>query len=198
MQQENWRGVLADSIVERNLFRSSSSSKLSGMNSVLRFGKLPALEMKTIITKYREAPMKCPIDGSELVRQTYEANIEVENCQQCGGMWLDQRELESIQASREHDYKREINQFPNLVGQAYAMALAKTKPATQCPRCGQAMERREHGGCSQVLIDVCPHCRGVWLDQGEIEALEVFFEKANVETADMRSGFFASLRDFFN
>jgi uncharacterized protein len=141
--------------------------------------------------------MKCPIDGAELSRQTYEAAIDVENCPECGGMWLDHRELERIQTRREHDYSSEIRQLPNLVGQAYAMALAKQKPLIQCPRCNQTMERREHAGCSQLLIDVCPHCRGVWLDQGEIKALEVFFERAKVETADMRSGFFESLSGFF-
>jgi Zn-finger nucleic acid-binding protein len=138
------------------------------------------------------------MDGSELAKQEYEANIEVEKCPQCGGIWLDHRELERIQVSGEHDYRREINRFPSIVEQAYAMALAKSKPPTPCPRCSQDMERREHAGCSQVLVDVCPKCRGVWLDEGELRALEVFFERAAIETADMRSGFFASLTDFFN
>jgi Zn-finger nucleic acid-binding protein len=142
--------------------------------------------------------MKCPIDGGELSRQTYEANIDVDKCLECGGMWLDHQELERIQDTCERDYTDEIKQLPDLVGRAYAMALARSKPPVQCPRCDQAMERREHGSCSQVMIDVCPHCGGIWLDDGEIRALEVFFERARSDTEEIRTGFFARLIDFFD
>lgn len=142
--------------------------------------------------------MKCPIDGGALAPQTYEANIEVDQCGSCGGMWLDPKELERIQDTQDRDYSEEIKQLPDLVGQAYAMALAKSKPAVSCPKCDQTMERREHGSCSQVMIDVCPHCRGIWLDKGEIDALEVFFERTSAETEEVRHGFFARLKDFFD
>ena len=144
--------------------------------------------------------MKCPNDGSELVRQNYEADIEIDRCDACSGSWLDAKELERIQATTEHDYTAEIKQLPNVVDQAYAMALAKSKPAIKCPACesGQELERREHGGCSQILIDVCPKCRGVWLDDGEMSALEIFFERADADTEEIRTGFFASLKSLFS
>ena len=41
--------------------------------------------------------MKCPIDNSELQSQTYEADLTVDVCSECGGMWLDRGELEAIQ-----------------------------------------------------------------------------------------------------
>jgi Zn-finger nucleic acid-binding protein len=150
------------------------------------------LQMETVSTS-----MKCPNDGGELAKHTYEAEIDVDKCPQCDGIWLDHSELERIQSTRERSYTAEIKQIPDLVGQAYAMALAKAKPVLKCPRCNRAMERREHGGCSQILIDVCPSCRGIWLDAGETSALEVFFERAKVETAEMRLGFFGSLLHYF-
>lgn len=37
----------------------------------------------------------------------------------------------------------------------------------KCPRCeNSVLEERERDG---VTIDVCRHCRGVWLDRGELE-----------------------------
>lgn len=141
--------------------------------------------------------MKCPIDGADLASHVHEAAIEVDKCPECGGVWLDHRELERIQDARSNDYTEEIKRLPDLVGQAYAMALARSKEEIHCPKCDQTMERREHGYCSQVLIDSCPHCRGIWLDHQEIGALEVFFERAHAETPKMRSGFFAGLTDFF-
>jgi Zn-finger nucleic acid-binding protein len=141
--------------------------------------------------------MNCPLDGSKLSHQNYEADIEIDKCSECGGMWLDYRELERIQESRERDYADEIKKLPDLVGKAYAMALAQSRPKVHCPSCNEAMERREHGGCSQVMVDVCTHCRGIWLDNSEVGALEVFFERARAETTKMRSGFFASLKNLF-
>jgi Zn-finger nucleic acid-binding protein len=37
-----------------------------------------------------------------------------------------------------------------------------------CPNCGEALRERERSG---IEIDVCPACRGVWLDRGELDKL---------------------------
>lgn len=38
----------------------------------------------------------------------------------------------------------------------------------RCPLCEVSMKEVERRG---VMIDVCPECRGVWLDRGELEKL---------------------------
>jgi hypothetical protein len=39
----------------------------------------------------------------------------------------------------------------------------------KCPRCDAGvLDERERQG---VVVDVCPSCRGVWLDRGELEKL---------------------------
>lgn len=38
----------------------------------------------------------------------------------------------------------------------------------QCPVCGERMREIEKHG---VTIDICPGCKGVWLDRGELEKL---------------------------
>ena len=38
----------------------------------------------------------------------------------------------------------------------------------RCPLCDVAMREVDRRG---VLIDVCPECRGVWLDRGELNKL---------------------------
>jgi uncharacterized protein len=37
-----------------------------------------------------------------------------------------------------------------------------------CPRCEKVLQEREREG---LTIDVCPSCRGIWLDRGELEKL---------------------------
>jgi uncharacterized protein len=41
-------------------------------------------------------------------------------------------------------------------------------PLLTCPNDGAGMQEINRNG---VLIDVCPTCRGVWLDRGELEKL---------------------------
>jgi Zn-finger nucleic acid-binding protein len=137
--------------------------------------------------------MKCPLDGAELVAESYEADIQVDRCPDCGGVWLDAGELARVQETQERDYAAELATQPDLAGRAFDMAVQLAAPARACPACATTMDRREHAYCSQIIVDVCVACGGRWLDAGEIEALEVFFERSHVETPVIRGGFFASL-----
>ena len=37
-----------------------------------------------------------------------------------------------------------------------------------CPVCGERLKEIERSG---VMVDICPSCKGVWLDRGEIDKL---------------------------
>jgi len=141
--------------------------------------------------------MLCPVDRQELTEKEYESGIKVDGCPDCHGAWLDKGELERIQASLEHDFADDIRAVPDTVGRAYAMARAEEAPPRQCPKCGTTLDRVEHGYTSQILVDVCRRCGGVWLDRGELEALELFFERSRRDTAAIRRGFFGSLLGLF-
>lgn len=52
-----------------------------------------------------------------------------------------------------------------------------------CPKCGQSLSPEK---CGSVEIDVCPSCKGVWLDMGELGTI--------VETAGRGSFFHSCLR----
>ena len=44
----------------------------------------------------------------------------------------------------------------------------------KCPRCDGLLDERERQG---VTVDVCPGCRGVWLDRGELEKMLAFAKR---------------------
>jgi len=141
--------------------------------------------------------MKCPRDGSTLEPIHYEANIEVDQCPTCHGMWLDKGELEQIQQTIEHDYTKELEKEPDHVRRAYALARPTHLGEAPCPKCGEGMVVKEYAYTSQVLIDVCPEDHGIWLDAGEIQALEVFFERMRKDAKlaeDSRKGLWGTLR----
>ncbi len=137
--------------------------------------------------------MKCPRDGSELQSQKYEAEIEIDKCHICDGAFLDSGELEQIQETQEKDYSEQLSQMPDLIGRAYHQALEKKLEAILCPKCNSQTERKEYAYCSQIMIDKCLSCQGIWLDQGELEALEIFFERSQMETSDIRNVFWRNL-----
>lgn len=138
--------------------------------------------------------MRCPHDHAELTQAIYESDTKVDRCPECGGMWLDKGELETIQEVISHDHSQELVRIPDLAGAAFRQALQQKQPRITCPRCHIPMDRREYGYNSQVLIDVCHRCHGVWLDDGEIRALEVFFERSHMETRELRRAFWQSLK----
>ena len=44
-------------------------------------------------------------------------------------------------------------------------------PLLMCPNCDGSMQAVQRAG---VEFDMCPKCRGVWLDRGELEKLMAF------------------------
>jgi predicted Zn-ribbon and HTH transcriptional regulator len=57
----------------------------------------------------------------------------------------------------------------------------------KCPKCGADLKEETHG---HVKADVCPECKGMWLDVGEIDLLR------QVQTAGGKN-VFQGLLDFF-
>ena len=39
----------------------------------------------------------------------------------------------------------------------------------KCPKCGADLKEQQH---HHVMVDICPECRGMWLDAGEVEMIE--------------------------
>jgi hypothetical protein len=120
--------------------------------------------------------MKCPRDGSTLRPEKYEADIEVDRCDGCRGVWLDKGELEAIQKTVERDYSKELGRPEDAVAEMLKRRDQPTAPVA-CPKCGGETETREYAWSSQVLVDTCVDGCGMWLDAGELEQLEVFFER---------------------
>jgi Zn-finger nucleic acid-binding protein len=140
--------------------------------------------------------LKCPIDGTELLTRVYEADIHVDGCETCSGIWLDHGELERIQATIENDYSEELRRTPDFVSSSYELANSRNEEDRDCPKCGAEMVKREYAYSSNVRIDVCAPCLGTWLDGGEMKKIEIFFERTRSvirHDENVEAVFFASL-----
>jgi Zn-finger nucleic acid-binding protein len=123
--------------------------------------------------------MHCPRDKSELTVTRYEAQIDVDTCGACRGVWLDTGKLEAIQAVVEKDHSRHDTALLEPVKEAYVAVEQGIAPPVPCPRCSAIMDVRPFGMGSQIVIDECPEGCGIWLDGGELQALERYYEEAH-------------------
>ena len=69
------------------------------------------------------------------------------------------------------------------------MRPARGEPL-RCPACGTRLVELER---SEVLIDACPECRGVWLDRGELDRVLDRERRAAAAVADDDEDFFAEM-----
>lgn len=129
--------------------------------------------------------LTCPRDKSQLETKTYEAKIEIDACPACGGIWLDKGELEAIQEAKENDYSKVLENLPDTVARSINKVAQTDTGPVGCPKCGTEMDTREYAYCSQIVIDTCPEGCGIWLDAGELQALEKFFERSQAEAGDV-------------
>ena len=58
----------------------------------------------------------------------------------------------------------------------------------RCPTCSSRLVEVER---SDVLIDACPSCRGIWLDRGELD--KILVRERQMAAADPDEDFFAEV-----
>ena len=101
--------------------------------------------------------MDCPKCKVALAaRQAEGQPIEVDDCPECEGIWFDKKELEKLmplaRKKLELHWKAEHKEY-------------------LCPRCRVGLYEFVYPQ-TEVHIDMCQKCRGVWLDGGEFEAIQ--------------------------
>lgn len=106
------------------------------------------------------------------------AGVEIDQCTGCGGVFLDAGELQKIQSAAART-KSNVTP-PSHIQRVYARGREQAEhgenpPTLTCPACGGEMAARDWGFGSEVTIDTCIECFGVWLDFTELETLEEIF-----------------------
>lgn len=106
--------------------------------------------------------LNCPACDRELQVRSF-SGIEVDECRSgCRGIWLDHGELGRL-AMLYKPPERLLKILPQF--QDLKIRPEGTRP---CPRCGEILVVNTVQG---IRIDLCARCRGMWLDQGELNRL---------------------------
>lgn len=115
--------------------------------------------------------MKCPKCLAEL-KEFYSHDLKLARCFSCNGIWFDKNELKKLIDERDKD----------LAWMHFDLWSKKEKFGADrgkklCPKCKKAMAVLKYNN-SEVEVDICADCGGVWLDSGEFTKIVDFLEKA--------------------
>lgn len=120
--------------------------------------------------------MHCPACDKPMIILEFK-NVEMDFCPSCEGCWLDQGELGLILTGT-----MDVPEEWKLTGEK--------KSKRKCPRCTGKMRAGVLPG-TDVEVDVCARNHGLWLDQGELQA--VCRERGGESTASALAGFVANV-----
>ena len=111
--------------------------------------------------------MICPVCYIEL--NNYNASgIELDICAKCEGVWFDKGEFQhfvnslvSTGAIQDQPIKKALRKkaFPIIESQRRNL---------HCPRCNNQLELKNFSFDSNVFVDKCFSCHGLWTDKGEL------------------------------
>jgi Zn-finger nucleic acid-binding protein len=125
------------------------------------------------------AAMRCPRCRVALTADLVSDTL-VDQCDHCGGLWLDHRVLERVIDER----RRQPTLDVALGRLPVPLENVDTRKVVylHCPECGTIMNRRNFGKRSGVIVDVCP-AHGVWFDNGELARIIEFVRSGGWERA---------------
>jgi Zn-finger nucleic acid-binding protein len=103
--------------------------------------------------------MKC----TSILDKTQVEDIEIDACPKCGGLWLDQGEIERVSKKM----VSEIDRLKRVVAPRGGPPPVPSELTAACPACTGPMKEVLVG---QIHIDYCSQCKGIFLDRGELDA----------------------------
>lgn len=104
--------------------------------------------------------MSCPKCEGVLEPVSY-ANIEVDRCTNCLGLWFDSLEAQKL---------KEIKGSESLdIGDAGTGSKYNEMGDVNCPKCNTKMTKMVDLKQPHIWYEKCPVCYGIWFDAGEFK-----------------------------
>ncbi len=114
--------------------------------------------------------MDCPNKHGQMQKALFH-NVEVDYCAECLGIWFDNGEL----ALAKNDSDKQLNWLDfDIWRDKGKFQLLPTE--RRCPSCRIPLVHVMYDN-SNVKIDFCKHCQGIWLDRGEFKQIMIYLKK---------------------
>jgi Zn-finger nucleic acid-binding protein len=99
-------------------------------------------------------------------------NFEIDYCEKgCKGVWFDAFEMKRTEKKPEHAENAFNHIFEDTQEKETHINREKRAVPILCPVCNVKMKERPYKIKSDILIDFCYKCGGIWLDGGELKEI---------------------------
>jgi Zn-finger nucleic acid-binding protein len=112
-----------------------------------------------------KAEMQCPKCRKSMTPLNI-AEVSIDECRQCRGIWFDKDELAEIAERIDPDLR-----WMDLEIWNQEAIISVTAEALQCPRCRKISMQGIHFREPDVGITFCPSCEGIWLGDEDLKAI---------------------------
>jgi Zn-finger nucleic acid-binding protein len=113
--------------------------------------------------------MNCPKCNIPLNDIQYE-NQNLDACKKCGGVWLDKGELLAVVDSMILRNKVDDQSAKEVFKGSSGIREVQQNNRT-CPKCHVGMRTFNYCHDSNIFLDKCSSCEGIWTDRGELKAV---------------------------
>jgi len=98
----------------------------------------------------------------------YGANVLLDQCPQCGGLWFDGDELYLAKSTTDENYAA-------LNVDSLVKPVAITSAVMKCPRDNTALNNfTDPYFPAAIKIETCPQCSGFWFNRGEFKEFQEY------------------------
>lgn len=107
--------------------------------------------------------LKClNCEDVDMDRMRLGSDLVVDRCPECGGIWFDFTELIQLKELGSF-YIKHLERDKHITGEKNRIR--------ECPRCALVLTPSILGKKERIKAERCPGCKGIWLDNGELEKL---------------------------
>lgn len=120
--------------------------------------------------------MNCPACARTLREIRYEG-VAIRTCDGCGGEFIGAEQMRHIVIVREERFG------PGLVAAmagrrpAFGRAAPDSPARRNCPSCASPMSVVNYATDTGIHVDRCTSCGGIWLDNTELEKVQILLER---------------------
>lgn len=99
--------------------------------------------------------------------------INLDDCPQCGGIWFDDGELKKLQSVGDELCLQSLEDQ----AKPHKDVVVNEGEPKLCPVCNQRLTPYRYMYSSNVMLDECDDCFGVWVQDGELQKMAEYLDE---------------------
>lgn len=121
----------------------------------------------------------CP-DCRQPLRSTGFLNVSLDTCPLCGGIWFDEGELVKLHSAGKTVSLRSLEDRvePKIA------AVTDRGQDRLCPGCNLRLTPYRYLYDSDVYLDECDECLGIWMEDGELDKIAAVLDARAIDIDD--------------